>query len=152
VGYDQDGTVWQAEEVLAGGKWRRYYGFIGAGPPARVPAEEIELPPPWGWSELSAGLDCLLEPVVALLGDRSAAGRPLPLRLKLRNRSGVDRAVPALWLRKGAGGPELRTGLSVEVFSLPPKGGRTYVGPYEEPGKDWARVKPRKAAGSHNRG
>lgn len=46
VGYHQDGVVWQAEEVLVDGKWHRYYGFIGAGRMAKVPAEEIEFDVP----------------------------------------------------------------------------------------------------------
>ncbi|MFI5456359.1 MAG: hypothetical protein ACHRXM_13000 [Isosphaerales bacterium] len=43
VVHDQDGLVWQAEEVLEAGHWRRYYGFAGRRL-ARVPAEEIEFP------------------------------------------------------------------------------------------------------------
>ncbi len=45
ITYDQDGLVWQAEEVLKEGKWERYYGFVGANRIARVPAAEIEFPP-----------------------------------------------------------------------------------------------------------
>jgi len=39
----QKGLVWQAEEVLKNGRWRRYYGFVGQHVVARVPAEEIEI-------------------------------------------------------------------------------------------------------------
>jgi hypothetical protein len=145
VGYHQDGLVWQAEEVFKEGKWRRYYGFVGAGPPARVPAGEVEFPPPWGWSELPGGLDCLLETAAPAPGGHYVAGKPLTVRLKLRNRSGVDRTVPSLWLRKGGEGVELRAGLSVEVFYLPPGKGPTLVNePYSEPGEEWGRLKPRK--------
>jgi len=45
INYDQEGLVWQAEEVLKEGKWERYYGFVGANRVARVPAAEIEFPP-----------------------------------------------------------------------------------------------------------
>jgi Leucine-rich repeat (LRR) protein len=41
---EQDGLVWQAEEVLKDGKWVRYYGFVGCHVMARVPAAEIEFP------------------------------------------------------------------------------------------------------------
>src|SRR5262249_23601734 len=44
TGYYQDGFVWQAEEAFKEGKWRRYYGFVGPGSPAKVPAEETEFP------------------------------------------------------------------------------------------------------------
>ncbi len=36
------GLVWQAEEVQIGGRWMRYYGFVGPHTVARVPAEQIE--------------------------------------------------------------------------------------------------------------
>jgi hypothetical protein len=42
VRYLQDGTVWQAEEVLKDGKWQRYYGFVGRYCLARVPSAELE--------------------------------------------------------------------------------------------------------------
>jgi hypothetical protein len=41
--FDREGFVWQAEEILVDGKWRRYYGFVGNHVIAKVPAEEIEL-------------------------------------------------------------------------------------------------------------
>jgi hypothetical protein len=41
--FDREGYVWQAEEVLIDGVWRRYYGFVGNHVIAKVPAEEIEL-------------------------------------------------------------------------------------------------------------
>jgi hypothetical protein len=52
--YDREGFLWQAEEVLIDGKWRRYYGFVGRHIIAKVPGEEIEVlgeftdaHPPW---------------------------------------------------------------------------------------------------------
>jgi hypothetical protein len=142
IGYNQDGTVWQAEEVSKEGKWRRYYGFIGPGPPARVPAEEIEFPPPWGWASLSGGLDCQVE--AAARPPTEKVSKPPAVRLKLRNRSGVERAVPAL-LRKGPDETELRIGLEIEVFYLPPGIGSDLPGqPFGEPGEGWTRLKPRK--------
>jgi hypothetical protein len=40
--FDREGRIWQAEEVLIDGQWRRFYGFVGNHIIARVPAEEIE--------------------------------------------------------------------------------------------------------------
>jgi hypothetical protein len=41
--FDREGLIWQAEESLINGKWRRYYGFVGNHVVAKVPAEEIEI-------------------------------------------------------------------------------------------------------------
>ncbi len=41
VSYEQDGAVWQAEEVQVGGTWKRYFAFIGRHCLAKVPADEI---------------------------------------------------------------------------------------------------------------
>jgi hypothetical protein len=41
--FDQEGVIWQAEEVLVEGEWRRFYGFVGRHVVAKVPAAEIEL-------------------------------------------------------------------------------------------------------------
>ena len=38
--FDQEGEIWQAEEALVEGVWRRYYGFVGRHVVAGVPAEE----------------------------------------------------------------------------------------------------------------
>lgn len=46
VKHDQQGLIWQAEEVFQAGKWQRYYGFVGRHVVAMVPANEIEFPPP----------------------------------------------------------------------------------------------------------
>jgi hypothetical protein len=40
--FDREGRVWQAEEVLIDGRWRRFYGFVGNHVIAKVPAEELE--------------------------------------------------------------------------------------------------------------
>ena len=37
------GRVWQAEEVLEGDQWVRYYGFVGPHSMAKVPATEVEI-------------------------------------------------------------------------------------------------------------
>ena len=41
--YLQEGEIWQAEEIVEGGKLHRYYGFIGSHEVAKVPASEIEI-------------------------------------------------------------------------------------------------------------
>jgi hypothetical protein len=43
---DQHVRIWQAEEVLVNGVWRRYYGVVARHRLARVPAEEIHV---WSW-------------------------------------------------------------------------------------------------------
>jgi hypothetical protein len=36
------GLIWQAEEALVDGQWRRYYGFVG-NHISKVPPEDIEI-------------------------------------------------------------------------------------------------------------
>ena len=43
ISYQQEGFLWQAEEVQQDGQWVRYYGFVGRHGIARVPASEIEI-------------------------------------------------------------------------------------------------------------
>ncbi len=43
--YEQDGWIWQAEEVRKGDRWERFFGFVGPHVIVRVPAAEIELDP-----------------------------------------------------------------------------------------------------------
>ena len=104
----QGGLVWQAEEVRRGGRWQRFYGFVGPHDIARVPAEQIEFPPdrPYTWQSFSPTLDAKASPP----GDiyRLPVGRPLPVTLTLRSRSGVDQSIPAEWQRTRADGPAVR--------------------------------------------
>ena len=39
---EEVGVVWQAEEAEVGGRWQRYYGFVGRCGLVKVPGEEIE--------------------------------------------------------------------------------------------------------------
>lgn len=117
--YQQDGLVWQAEEVLRGGRWHRFYGLVGRHDIARIPAEQVEFPPdsPNNWQSFSPALDGK----ASLPGDlhRLPAGRPLPVTLTLRSRSGLDQSLPAEWLRAGADGPTLRGGLRLRLLYSP---------------------------------
>jgi hypothetical protein len=42
-GFDQACIVWQAEEVLVDGQWKRYYGVVAKHRLARVPEDELRL-------------------------------------------------------------------------------------------------------------
>ncbi len=64
--FEQDGWIWQAEEVRKGDHWERFLGFVGPHVIARVPSAEIELRPRqfgFDWGSLSGGLDVRVEPV-----------------------------------------------------------------------------------------
>ena len=106
--FDQDGLVWQAEEVEEGGRWRRYYGFVGRrlGP---APAEEIEFPEPW----TPAGT--LADKVDAQLIRNQ--GPPRTFVLRLRNRAGLPRAVPTAFVDGDR--PALRPGVDLELSYTP---------------------------------
>jgi hypothetical protein len=109
--YWNKGRVWQAEEVLEGGRWKRYYGFVGSHRIERVPAEEIAFPPPNGprwaqaqdtWTELAPGLHGRLrgwwkDEDLHEGGDaRRAAGEALPIVVELWNARGLDQPVAGL--------------------------------------------------------
>ena len=40
-GYETDGYVCQAEELLVGGRWKRYFGFVSKHGAAVVPASQV---------------------------------------------------------------------------------------------------------------
>lgn len=118
--YQQDGLVWQAEEVRQGGKWRRFFGFVGPHDIARVPAEEIAFPEGAEneWGPLFGPFDGRVT-VADGLG-RYRVGDPLPVTVDLRNRSGLEQAVPTDYLRVGADGrPALRAGLRLDLLRYP---------------------------------
>ena len=157
VHHDTRGRVWQAEEVLRDGRWRRLFGFVGRYCVAVVPAEEIEfrLPGRW-WRPLSRGLDCRLSLADAPDNGRVAAsagtvlGTPLRLTLRLRNRRGVGQAVPSFhWHRDSERRPLLTPGLSIalEAASDPLAGKdatRAALAGVHIPTRppDWTRVEP----------
>ena len=109
IGYQQDGVVWQAEEVQSGGRWQRYYGFVGRYGMARVPAEEIEFP--WDWaSAVQFGRPVeatALEPMpldesfdigwtAPGLGLDFRIGAPWCADCSVRNHSSLERTLPPL--------------------------------------------------------
>ena len=53
----QSGKVVQAEEVLNGEKWRRYFGFVGVAGIQKVPAEDIEFRTPNCWKPMNEWMD-----------------------------------------------------------------------------------------------
>ena len=126
--YEQDGWIWQAEEVRKGDRWERFLGFVGPHRIARVPAAEIELGGGrryQSWESLPGGLDASLEPVEPRnVGDGS--GQPIHLILRIRNRRGVESAAPTEFLRRGEDGRPLpRRGVTIPVFYAPPHVAKT---------------------------
>jgi hypothetical protein len=131
---DQEGWVWQAEQVRKGDRRESYCGFVGPHVIARVPAAEIQLAaagPADRWGQLSRGLDAQIAPA-GPGRDVLTPGRPVPLIVRIRNRRGVDDEVPTDFLRRGPGGRlSLRRGVSLAVFysapgqpgPRPPEGG-----------------------------
>jgi hypothetical protein len=129
----QGGTVWQAEEAREGGRWRRYYGFVGRHVRARVPAEEVEFPAPWdsGWHPVSGEFDGRLIPPGGFDDGTRVVRRgvsqadPLEVEVWLRNRRGFDAVAPTDWVRTGEG-ISVREGVTVRLYRLadPPAAGR----------------------------
>ena len=107
----QEGRVWQAEEVRAGDRWRRYYGFVGRHALTRVAAEEIEFLTPWhkGWSLLSTDLDARI-----VIKEAATAG-PLPVELSFRNHRGVESTAPAELVRAADGTLTIRDGIAFRL-------------------------------------
>ena len=127
--WDQQGWVWQAEEVLKDGKWRRWYGFVGPHALAKLPAEEVRLPGgPLTKEGFAANLD-----MAGLTDQQSGAvfpealakmlpGMPLRAVCRITNCSGIDRAAPAEFYRKDPRtGPALLAGFDVKVLYVPPE-------------------------------
>jgi hypothetical protein len=149
--YEQDGLVWQAEEVLRGGRWERYYGFVGKYVVAKVPAAEIEFPPRFPWKELPGGIDCRLCPpgvsrhTRTNLSERFELGRPFPVSLWLRNRRGVEQGIPSVYRREEPRrGPELLAGTDLTLRYSPetvsPQG---KLAPAAEDEKAWRELAPK---------
>jgi hypothetical protein len=121
----QEGTVWQAEEAREGGKWRRYYGFIGRHARTRVPAEEIEFPAPWNtnWAPVSDEFEGRLIPPgsfddgIRVVRQEASLTGPLAVEVWLRNRRGLEVLAPSDWNRT-ENGLSMREGVTIRLFRL----------------------------------
>jgi hypothetical protein len=123
--FHNEGLVWQAEEVLKDGQWKRYYGIVGPHEITKVPAEEIEFPAPGAWShwlEMPTGVDVQLIPPgtqYLVSGGTNITpaklGQPLPLVLKLRNRKGIELGLPETLGVKEGGQVRLYPGLEIRL-------------------------------------
>jgi len=123
--YNQEGNVWQAEELTVDGKTSRFYGFVGKFVVAKVPAEEIEFVEThdWLWASLSRGLDCRLDipwlnrSEMALRLPEARIGKPITFSVLLRNRSGLEQTVPSEYYRQQPA-PALLAGVTIELSRL----------------------------------
>jgi hypothetical protein len=145
---DRDGAIWQAEEALVGGKWQRYYGFVGRHVIAKVPAAEVEFLSDGDDAELAGGVNCRLTFAGGARSFRAAAGKPVPLEVRLRNRSGFDRSLPAVLAGKGPDGkPALHAGVRLRLW-YNPDAAVVNNPPWPPPSKGvkWEELTPRAAA------
>jgi len=138
--YDNEGEIWQAEELIKGGKAQRFFGFVWSGGMHRVPAEEVDILAPDHrfvhpqWHELSGGVDAkLAAPGLRVTEDHfwnigQPVGRPLPVTLELRNRRGVPQAVDGELLQRSSNGTvRLREGVTIHVWKARPGAPMNYV-------------------------
>jgi hypothetical protein len=147
--YEQDGRVWQAEELraTATGEWQRYYGFVGSHTIARVPADQIDFPEDWyRWGALSGRFDLQVEPPgvsyqspIVRSEPASLNGR-LNVNVRIRNRSGVEQQAPTEFYRGGAT-PAFASGLRIELNYAPP-----LVGDRKTRTINWEKIPPRPVA------
>ena len=108
------GRVWQAEEVLEGGRWQRYFGFVGNRGIERVTAAELifpghyggATPDPSGWEVRYQGP--LLAPGTPPIGFSQPrpdlpVGHPLRVSFTFRNQAGLDQSLPQDLVRQRDG-------------------------------------------------
>jgi hypothetical protein len=151
--YDQGGLVWQAEEVCKDGNWERYYGFVRQHFLIKVPAREVEFTAGYLWAELSRQLDCLVSPPRVSEKEQADAerlevGKPLQVRIQLRNRAGLNQTVPAVYYRAASDqGPALHAGIELHLSrdAEPTKGSRRNRGRQPEE-KQWIELTPKRNA------
>jgi hypothetical protein len=154
ITYLQEGQVWQAEEVLEGGAWKRYVGFVGP-LMARAPAEEIGLiVDGFRWHRWTDALDLQLTWPTPPEGRRAfGAGDPVVVALAVRNRTGLDRPAPTELVRRLDDGTlALRGGLRLTLErsdAAPLPGGLPFSGesrrspePEPIPARSDARFEP----------
>jgi len=101
ITYPQEGSIWQAEDVLIEGKWQRYYGFSGCGHMASVTGDQIEFVPADGFDPMgdSWGFSINLHGDDDFTWDRPLPdikpGQSFPLTVGIKNLRGNDRPLPA---------------------------------------------------------
>jgi hypothetical protein len=143
--YDQQGWIWQAEEIKKGDRWERYFGFVGSHVIARVPASEIEIGDERTrnfWAPLAGGLDVRIESAQPRESGYQP-GQPVLIALKFRNRRGVEQPAPTEFLRQGSDGrPALRRGVTLAVFYSSPGVSRTVQAQVDP----WQELKPKRTA------
>jgi hypothetical protein len=103
---NQQGWIWQAEEVRKGDRWERYYGFVAHHVIARVPAAEMEAAADHrvvSWGRLANGLDVRIESAAKEPG-YIEPGQPIVVNVRVRNRRGVENASPREFLQRGTDG------------------------------------------------
>jgi hypothetical protein len=113
--WQQDGDVWQAEEVRHGDKWVRWYGFVGPGFIGKAPADEIELNTPlmelqhgiYWWCDLEA-MTTATDPAIPI-----PVGKPVLVSLHIKNSLGTDQALSTDWYR--AAEKAFRPGIQIHL-------------------------------------
>jgi hypothetical protein len=117
--FDRSGHVWQAEEVRVGDRWQRFFGFVSSGRVDKAPAEEVEFPltrfsPDSPGSRVDVQLS-FVDPT-QFVPFTFPVGKPSLVAVGLRNRTGLDQAVPTEFVRPGPDGkPALREGVTLKL-------------------------------------
>ena len=129
IHYQDCGYVCQAEELLVGGKWKRYFGFVCEHGAAVVPAGRIELsfdaPKTVSYERLNGGIDWgTTDPGrTAQEGKKETHPRPadpLPVDIYIRNRRGDEQEVSTVFYRSAKeGGPAFLQGIGVSLKWMP---------------------------------
>jgi hypothetical protein len=104
--YHNEGRVFQAEEIEVGGRWERFYGFVGRYHLAKVPGAEIEFPAR-GWIACNDSLDCQVrapgatadQEIYSFLFTKASSQQPIIFTLNIRNRKGSDQTVDGKWVQ-----------------------------------------------------
>lgn len=135
------GRVFQAEEVLEDGQWRRYFGFVGSYCVAKVPAEEICLEK---WNQSGAFAFRLSPSWVEYHEDNRRVrilhvGDPLKAALQICNNRGIAQVIPQQFREiKAVDNPSMVKGVAFELHYRPAselKQFSTFSGSYDQPWK-----------------
>jgi hypothetical protein len=120
-----EGWVWQAEELRVGDEWQRFYGFVGPHLLQKISASEMEFPH-YGWTRLDHAWDAQINEPETDLDDgdlksvtKLLTDNPLPVTVRLRNRFGLDQAVPGRWIQPEGDSKHLPAGTTLAVSYSP---------------------------------